>query len=134
MSPVNAFKSATEMGRNLRISSVLSPLLWLLPFLTVALVVVSFGDNTSVQNFFMWAIVAILAIFLLSYTGILLFSDPKLLRSERHFENMRYIETLGDQSHVINVNDTLPIENNPALPNPQEDIKALVPDTSLRQK
>jgi len=130
MNPVNPFKSATEMGRQLRIPSVLSPLLWVLPFFVSAFVVVSFTDNILAQDFLMWSIIAILIVFLLSYIGILSFGNPKLLRSEHHFETMKFIETLGDEKHTMQVIDSSLVANNPDIPNPQNAKPAMLDTNS----
>jgi len=112
-------KSATEMVKKVRVSTVLSSLLWILPFLFAGLVVVSFTDNTTVQNFFMWAIGATLGIFLLSFVGILIFGDKKDLQSENHIFMMRALEVLGDQQHTYKDFRSSKLENNPGLPKPE---------------
>ena len=112
-------KSATEMVKQVRVSTVLSSLLWVLPFLFAALVVVSFTGNTTVQTFFMWTVGITLGIFLLSFLGILLFGDHKSLQSEDHIFRMKALELLGDQTHSYQDFKSTPLENNPVLPKPE---------------
>ncbi|MFA6076558.1 MAG: hypothetical protein WC735_00610 [Candidatus Paceibacterota bacterium] len=112
-------KSATEMVKKVRVSTVLSSLLWILPFLFAGLVVVSFTDNITVQIFFMWAIGFTLAVFLLSFIGILIWGDKKFLQSEHHIFMMRALEVLGDQQHTYKDFKSSTLENNPSLPKPE---------------
>lgn len=112
-------KSATEMVKKVRVSTVLSSLLWILPFLFSGLVVVSFSANVVVQQFFMWAIGSTLGVFLLSFLGILIFGDKKDLQSENHIFMMRALEVLGDQQHTYKDFKSSTLENNPGLPKPE---------------
>ena len=119
-------KSATEMVKKVRVSSVLSSLLWILPFLIAGLVVVSFTDNFTTQYFFMGAIGLTLLVFLLSFLGILIFGDKKLLQSEDHIYRMKALEFLGDQKNNAEDLRFALVENNPNLPKPEIDQKLLV--------
>lgn len=114
------------MVRKVRVSTVLSSLLWILPFLVAGLVVVSFTDNTIVQYFFMWAIGATLGVFLISFLGILIFGDKKDLQSEDHIFMMRALEVLGDQQHTYKDFKSSKLENNPSLPKPETPDSLLV--------
>lgn len=107
------------MVKKVRVSTVLSSLLWILPFLFAGLVVVSFTNNTIVQHFFMWTIGATLGVFLLSFLGILIFGDKKDLQSEDHIFLMRALEVLGDQQHTYKDFKSSKLENNPSLPKPE---------------
>jgi len=113
-------KSATEMARQIRVRNILNPLLWALPFLVAALVVVTiFSDNSTIQSFFMIAIGAEMIVILLTFIAVMLFGDPKLLQSEDHTFNMKALEVLGDQKHnFVDVKDS-PIVNNPAEADPK---------------
>ena len=116
---IDPIKSATEMVRKIRVSTVLSSLLWILPFLFAGLVVVSFTGNMIVQYFFMWAIGLTLGVFLLSFLGILIWGDRKDLQSEDHIFMMRALEVLGDQQHIYKDVKSSKLENNPNLPKPE---------------
>ena len=115
----NPIKSATEMVKKVRVSSVLSSLLWILPFTIAGLVVVSFTNNFLVQYFLMFVVGAIVIVFLFSFLGILIFGDKKLLQSEDHIFMMRALEVLGDQSHTYKDIKSNTLENNPSLPKPE---------------
>lgn len=117
---LNPIKSATEMVKKVRVSSVLSSLLWILPFLFSGLVVVSFTDNVVVQYFFMWTVGSTLVVFLLSFLGILIFGDKKDLQSENHIFMMRALEVLGDERHTYKDFKSSKLENNPSLSRPEE--------------
>lgn len=116
------FKTATEMARQVRVSTVLNSLLWILPFLLIALVVVSFAGNVVVQKFLMYLIAAVVAVFLLSFIGILIFGDSNLLRSEKHVFNMRMLDMLGDQSRTFEDFKNSLQQTNPAQPDPKDAI------------
>ena len=118
MSLFEPIKSASDVMKKIRISSVLSSLLWTLPFLVSALVVTSFTNNITVQTFFMYTTGAVVLVILCSFIGILLFGDKKLLQSEEHTYRMKVLEFLGDQTHTLENFTTSTAENNPTLPNP----------------
>lgn len=67
----------------------------------------------------MWSIGVTLVIFLLSFTGILIFGDKKDLQSENHIFMMRALEVLGDQQHRFKDFRSSKLENNPGLPKPE---------------
>lgn len=119
MANFDPIKSATDMVKQIRVSTVLSSILWILPFLIAALVVVSFTANLTVQYFLMYAVGILIVVFILSFLGILLFGDPKLLQSEDHIYRMKTLEVLGDQSNVVKDLVNSVVQNNPALPDPK---------------
>lgn len=112
-------KSAVEMLRQIRVSTVLNSLLWAFGSLLLALVITSFTDNILIQKYLMWATGVVLTIFLLCFIGILLTGNFNLLRSERHILNMKILELLGDQSHTFKDFKNSPEQTNPAQPNPE---------------
>lgn len=124
MNPFDAFKSAADMSEQVRLGSILNSLLWVLPALILGLVIVSFTQNTLVQTFLMWAIGIDIFFILAVFAFVLLlgvFKNPallNLLRSEDYSLKMKYLETLGDQTHSYKEVETSVVENNPELPNP----------------
>lgn len=122
MTHYNPFNSAVEMANHMRVSSVMSPILKIFPYLVAALVVTAFSKNTVVQTFFMWAVGTAGVVVILSYFYILFFRDPKLLQSEEHVETMRALEVIGDQHHTIEGIDQSPLGNNPSIPAPMNEV------------
>lgn len=116
---LDPIKSATEMVKKVRVSTVLSSLLWVLPFLIAGLIVVSFTSNLLIQKFFMWLIGIDFGSIVLSYFGVLLFGDKKYLQSEEHIFMMRALEVLGDQQHIFKDFKSAELGNNPSFPKPE---------------
>ena len=117
---MDPIKSATEMVKGIRVSSVLGSILYIIPFTLAALVVVSFSSNIIIQTFLMWALGALIGLFVFCFLGILLFGDHKELQSEDHTFRMKALEVLGDQDHQITDLATSSAKNNPQLPSPKE--------------
>lgn len=124
MNPIDYFKSASDMSGQIRVSSILNPLLWMLPALVVGLVLVSFGESALVQWFFIIAISSDVLCILSVFLFVLLYGVLKnpsiltLLRSEDYSVKMKYLETLGDQKHTFHeVKNSTP-QNNPEFPSP----------------
>ena len=130
MKNMDPMKSATELVKGIRVSSVLGSLVFIIPFFLACLVVVSFGHNVMVQMFLMWMVGSLLFFFMLCYGGILIFGNHKELQSEDHTYRMKALEVFGDQNHkIIDVNESL-AENNPELPSPKG-VKIPEPSTDL---
>lgn len=117
---MDPIKSATEMAKGIRVSSVLGSILYITPFTLAALVVVSFGGNTIIQTFLMWVVGALFILFILCYLGILFFGNHKELQSEEHTFLMKALEILGDQSHQFKDWEKAQAENNSQFPNPRD--------------
>ena len=115
----DALKSATEMVKQVRVSSVLNPILWVLPVPTIGLVLVSFTGNIMVQYFLMLIIGVPTAVLLLTFLGILAFGDKSLLRSEDYVISMKTLELIGDQKHTYKEIKNSPEQNNPTLSDPK---------------
>lgn len=128
---MDPIKSATEMVKGIRVSSVLGSILFILPFAMGALVIVSFGNNKIIQAFFMWVVGALVVLFILCYIGILLFGNHKDLQSEDHIFCMKALEVLGDQKHQFKDLEMVPAENNPQFPNPKDEPNIQSPDHKL---
>ena len=112
-------KSAVEMLKQVRVSTVLNSLLWLVFVLLLALVFTSFGENASVQIFLMVMVSITITVIIVSFIGILLTKNFNLLRSEKHVFNMKALEILGDQDYTVkNLVDSSG-GNNPTLPSPK---------------
>jgi len=105
-------KSATEMVKHIRISSVFGSIMFIMPFLLGSLTVVSFSHNVVIEIFLMSIIGVIFLVFIFTFMGIFIFGDHKELQSEDHVYRMKALEILGDQTHTEG--------NNPKLPNPKE--------------
>ena len=112
-------KSATEMVKHIRVSSVFGSIMFIMPFLLGSLLVVSFSHNVVVEIFLMFIIGILFLVFILSFLGILLFGDHKELQSEDHIFRMKALEVLGDQSHEFIDHHSSIKRNNPALPDPK---------------
>jgi len=120
MSIPNPLQSATEMVKRIRVSSILAPVLWILPYSMAALMFIAvFSDDVLVKWVFVIINSSLFIVLVASFIGILLFGDKKLLCSEEHIEQMRALEILGDQKNTLNVNDNIPAKTNPELPNPK---------------
>lgn len=117
---MNSIKSAADMARQVKVSSVLNSLLWTLPLQIVGLIIVSFANNLSVEHFFMWTVGLSLFVIFISFLGILIFGDANLLRSENHVFRMKALEMLGDESHEFQDFKELVATNNPDMPDPAE--------------
>lgn len=112
-------KSATEMVKHIRISSVFGSIMFIMPFLLGSLIVVSFSHNATVETFLMWMIGVLFAVFILAFLGILLFGDHKELQSEDQIYRMKALEIIGDQAHKLVEERDYPEGNNPKLPDPK---------------
>jgi hypothetical protein len=118
MESMDPLQSASEMVKRMRTNTILGPILFILPFSMAALVVVGFTDNDLVQMVFIIINALLVVVLVLSFLGILIFGDKKLLCSEEHVETMRALEILGSQKHEFQTIEVLPAENNPELPDP----------------
>jgi len=112
-------KSATEMVKHIRISSVFGSIMFIMPFLLGSLTVVSFSHNVVIEIFLMSIIGVIFLVFIFTFMGIFIFGDHKELQSEDHVYRMKALEILGDQTHRFTDHDYTE-GNNPKLPNPKE--------------
>lgn len=100
----NPLKQAAEMANKIRISSIFSTLLWILPYAMGALVIVSFAHNLLVEIFFIVIISAIILVILGTFLCTLLFGnedDKNRLRNEDYAYNMKVLGFLGDPDHLI---------------------------------
>jgi hypothetical protein len=124
-------KSATEMVKNVRVSSVLGSVIFLIPWSMAALVVSGIAHNEFLEIFFGFVVGILLLVFIPSFVGILLFGDKNDLKSEDYSLKMRALELLGDQN--ADYKDSLDIipENNPELPSPT---KTKVPKITSKVK
>lgn len=121
MTETNPLKYATDMARQIHVSSALNPLLWMLPLLIIGLLIASFSGNIEVIHFFIWAISVVIFVILVCYVGILLFGNTNLLRSEKHAYRMKRLEIIGDEKHELKT-----IINQPQITNPSESDPSLV--------
>jgi len=124
MNPIDYFKSASDMSSQIRVSSILNPLLWMLPALIFGLVLVGFGGSILVQWFFIIMVSVVIFCILIVFLFVLfygVFKNPNiltLLRSEDYSVKMKYLEQIGDHKHTfLEVENSTP-QNNPEFPNP----------------
>ena len=132
MSEINfdPIKSATEMVRHVRVSSVLGSILFTIPFLLGSLVVVAFSSNTAIQIFLMCTIGILYLVFILCFLGILFFGNHNELKSEDHNFRMRALEVLGDQNHILEDSSNALEDTNPTLPDPKN---SQIPDSQVNK-
>ena len=115
---IDPLKSATEMGRQIHVSSVLNSILWPLPYSLSAFVLVSFTDNFFAQIFLMFINGGLLLSVIFCYI-LMLFRDPNLLRSEKHIFLMKALEMLGDQDNTVKELVDSEARNNPDIQDPK---------------
>jgi hypothetical protein len=116
---MDPIKSATDMVKGMKVSSVLGSILYMTPYTLGSLILVSFSSNTIIQTFLMFIVASLILLFIISFLGILIFGDHKELQSEEHTYKMKALEILGDQNHKV-TNSTSLSENNPELPVPED--------------
>ena len=116
------------MVKGIRVSSVLGSILFIIPFPLAALVVVSFGNNTTIQKFLMLVVGTLIMLFILCYVGILLLGNHKELQSEDHIFRMKALEMLGDQNQQFKDLEEDSAKNNPQSPDPKNAITPRPPD------
>lgn len=122
---VTAFvKSASEFAKRLR-STIFKDIGTICIFLILALVIVAFSQNLTVQEFLM-GLIKLTMMFILSVFAIVLFlgivwrSDLlKLLFSEEYNYGIAQLERLGDHRSFTEDDHTLPRENNPRESSPK---------------
>ncbi len=101
------FKSASTISKQVKTNVVFNCLLWMLPLLVIALIIISPGNNTRIQSFLMWLIGTIIVVILVLFILILvmgLCGKPELfqlLRSEDHVYKMAALEKMGDEKHTV---------------------------------
>lgn len=123
-------KSAAEMVKWIRLSSIFGSFLFILPYLLGAFVLIAFSDNTIAQIFLMVIIGVLFAVFIVIYLVIFFYGDHKELQSEDQIYRMKALEVIGDQGHTLNELKNIENENNPALPDPKKEI-LISPSNSL---
>ncbi|MEK7095096.1 MAG: hypothetical protein AAB917_00365 [Patescibacteria group bacterium] len=124
-------KSASEMVKQIRISSVFSSILFIAPYLLGTFILIVLTGNMTAIIFLMFIIGALFLVFILTFLGILLFGDHKDLQSEDQIYRMKALEVIGDQGHTFTEIQKIVSENNPALASPKKTETPEIPPKSL---